>query len=170
MNSDYYLWLESLVNDGSHGTLIRFLTRVPYRWDFILDENRSAGGLNLRRSYAYNNGVSYQDICSGPCDVLEMLIALADRMTELIPGDIKDCFWILIRNLKLDIFDDNHFNERSINSILNVWLDRAYDPDGTGSLFPLKNYNGDCRTLTIWDQMNAWISENYPHSDAWLRE
>lgn len=168
MYSDYYLWLESLVNDGNHSKLIRYLYESPYRWQFTLDENRAAGGLNLRGKFAYENGINIQDVGVGPCSILEMLIALADRMVEILTMDIGDWFWDLMRNLGLDRFDDAHFDEGGINYILNVWLDRHYDEHGNGSLFPLREYPGDCRNLDIWGQMNAWISENFPHTDDWL--
>ena len=166
--SDYYLWLESLVDDGDHGKLIRYLYEHPFRWQFTLDENRAAGGLNLRRTYAYENGIDIHDIESGPCSILEMLIGLADRMTELIPGDLYDCVGILFTNLNLVQFTDNQFDERRVNYILNTWLDRQYNAQGEGSLFPLKSYDGDCRNLDIWGQMNAWIAENFPYTDDWL--
>ena len=166
--SDYYLWLESLVNDGDHGILIRYLYEHQFRWQFTLDENRAAGGMNLRRSYAYDNNVDICDIQTGPCSILEMLIGLADRMTELMPGDLFYCFGILLTNLNLVQFNDSHFDEGRVNYILNTWLDRKYDSQGNGSLFPLKSYDGDCRNLDIWGQMNAWIAENFPHTDDWL--
>ena len=166
--SDYYLWLESLVNDGNHSSLIRYLYEHPFRWQFILDENRAAGGLNLRSRFAFDNGVDVQDVGRGDCSILEMLIALSDRMTELLDNDIYTWFWVLIRNLGLDRFDDNHFDEGHIQYVLNVWLDRQYDFKGNGSLFPVSGYTGDMRNLDIWGQMNVWISINYPHTDDWL--
>lgn len=166
--SGYYLWLDSLVNDGNHSRLIRCLYESQFRWQFILDENRAAGGLNLRSRYAYDNGINVIDVGHGPCSVLEMLIALSDRMTENLSIDIWNCFWILLRNLQLDQFDDSRFDEGRVNYILNIWLDRQYDMYGNGSLFPLREYSGDCRNLDIWGQMNAWIAENYPHNDSWL--
>ena len=168
MYSDYYLWLESLVNDGNHSRLIRYLYEQPYRWQFTLDENRAAGGLNLRRRYACENGINLQDVGVGPCSILEMLIALADRMVEILTMDIWDWFWDLMYNLGLDRFDDVNFDEDGVNYILCIWLDRGYDSHGNGSLFPLREYKGDCRNLDIWGQMNAWIEENYPHDSDWL--
>lgn len=166
--SDYYLWLESLVNDGNHSLLIRYLYTQPYRWQFILDENRTAGGLNLRVRFANENSVNAQDVGMGPCSILEMLIALCGRMTELLEKDIFTWFWVLMRNLHLDRFDDDHFDESSARDILNRWLDREYDARGNGALFPVSRYSGDCRNLDVWGQMNVWISENFPHTDDWL--
>lgn len=168
MCSDYYLWLESLVNDGNHSKLLYFLYGKEYYWQFTLDENRAAGGINLRRKFASENGIDLTDVKSGPCSVLEMLIALSDRMVEILTMDIFDWFWDLLRNLGLDRFDDGHFDENGANYILTIWLDRKFTSSGIGSLFPLREYTGDCRNLDIWEQMNAWIEENYPHSDDWL--
>lgn len=168
--SDYYYWLLSLVDDGEHNILIRYLYTCPYRWQFTLDENRAAGGLNLRTRYANENGIDLQDVGTGPCSILEMLIALAERMMELLDYDIYTWFWRLIQNLNLYVFDNSHFDEKLVNYILNQWLDREYDASGNGSLFPLIRYSGDCRNLDTWGQMNIWISENYPHTDDWLRD
>lgn len=168
MHSDYYLWLESLVNDGNHSLLIRYLYSQPYRWQFLLDENRTAGGLNLRRTYAFENGVDLQEIGQGFCSILEMLIALSGRMTELLDHDISRWFWVLMRNLGLDKLDDNHYDESKARDILNKWLDREYDSAGNGSLFPVSRYLGDCRKLDVWQQMNVWIAEKFPHTDEWL--
>lgn len=169
--TDYYLWLKSLVDDKRHydyDLLLLYLYEHPYRWQFTLDENRAAGGINLRSKFAYENGINIQDVGTGPCSILEMLIALSDRMTEYLCCDISDWFWDLINNLELNKFNDHSFDERGVSYILSVWLDRGYDAKGNGSLFPLKGYFGDCRNLDTWGQMNAWIAENYPHDDNWL--
>ena len=168
MNTEYYCWLESLVNDGSHSILIRYLFDVEYRWQMILDQNRSAGGLNLRTKFAYEHSIDIRDVSEGPCSVLEMLIALAYNMTDILEEEPGTWFWVLLTNLGLDQFDDRHFDEREANYILETWLDRRYACNGHGSIFPLTRYFGDCRNLDTWGQMNAWIAENYPHSDNWL--
>ena len=166
--SDYYLWLESLVNDGNHSVLIRYLYEVEYRWQFTLDRNRAAGGLNLRSKYAYENSIDICDVGQGECSVLEMLISVSENMVDILNEDIGTWFWVLLTNLGLDQFTDRCFNEGEVNYILNTWLDRDYRSNGYGSLFPLSRYNGDCRNLDTWSQMNAWIAENYPHSNSWL--
>ena len=168
--SDYYLWLYELVNDGEHDTLIRYLYEHPYTWQFTLDENRSAGGINMRNRYANENGILPRDVGEGPCSILEMLIALSERMVELLTCDIYTWFWQMLDNLGLTQFDDSNFDERGVSYILSVWLNRSYNSKGEGSLFPLKDYSGDCRNLDTWGQMNAWIAENYPHDSNWLYE
>ena len=117
------------------------------------DDSRVSDGLALRRRY------------KGPidileCSVLEVVIALAIRMENEYIGDpsinqIKSTFIRLIDNLGL-IKNKNNIYER-----LNMFVKRAYAPNGVGGLFPLKRTLRDQRDVDLWGQMNEWISENY---------
>lgn len=167
--SDYYIWLRSLVgNRSDYMFLIKKLDSMKFEWIFALDENRAAGGINLRGKYAFETNTFEEDIRTGPCTVLEMLIGLAGQMEDQLGCDIETWFWKLISNLCLDQFDDDDYDDRGVEFLINTWLHREYRKNGAGSLFPLKDYPGDCRNLDIWSQMNAWINENYPTDDSWL--
>ena len=171
--SDYYIWLRDLVgNREGYSLLLKQLDSIPFTWIFALDENRSAGGILLRGRYAYEFSVDEDDVRKGPCTVFEMLIALAGHMAEqldeTIEPQIGKWFWVLVHNLHLDKFDDDNYDARGVDYIISCWLNRNYTEKGEGSLFPLKDYSGDCRNLDIWSQMNAWINENYPVDNSWL--
>lgn len=167
--SDYYIWLRNLVgNHMEYGKLVKQLDETPFEWLFTLDENRSAGGINLRGRYAEETSINEEDVRTGPCSVLEMLIGVAGHMEDQLACDTETWFWQLIENLCLDQFDDDNYDYRGVEYILNTWLHREYTSSGAGSIFPLKDYPGDCRNLDIWSQMNAWINENYPANDSWL--
>lgn len=167
--SNYYIWLRDLVgNPQTHQLLIKQLDKIPFEYVFALDKNRYEGGLNLRAVYSEEMSVDEDDVRTGPCTVLEMLIGLADHMTDQLTCDIPTWFWQLITNLKLDKFDDYNYDARGVEFIIMSWLHRNYTRDGAGSLFPLKDYPGDCRNMDIWSQMNAWIRENYPTDDSWI--
>ena len=167
--SDYYIWLRNLVgNRRGYSKLIKQLDSIPFEWIFSLDENRAAGGINLRSKYAYDTSTNEEDIRTGPCTVLEMLIGVAGHMEDQLANDIETWFWVLIENLCLDQFDDNNYDPRGVEYLVQSWLHRRYRKNGAGSIFPLKHYPGDCRNLDIWSQMNAWINENYPTDDSWL--
>lgn len=168
--SDYYIWLRDIVgNIGDYDLLIKQLDRIPFEWVFALDENRAAGGILLRSRYANDFSVDDEEVRTGPCTVLEMLIALADHMVDQLGADTSRWFWQLIENLHLDAYDDYNYDARCVESIILSWLLRDYEGDGEGSIFPLKAYSGDCRNLDMWSQMNAWISENYPTDDSWIK-
>lgn len=167
--SDYYIWLLNLVgNHSDYSLLLRQLDSMPFEWIFALDENRAAAGINLRGEYAFAVSVNEEDVRTGPCTVLEMLIGVAGHMEDQLACDIEIWFWTLIGNLCLDQFDDDNYDQRGVEYIVKSWLHREYRRNGAGSIFPLKNYPGDCRNLDIWSQMNAWINENYPTDDSWL--
>lgn len=167
--SDYYIWLRDLTgNRQDYTKLIKQLDSIPFTWIFALDENRAAGGINLRTKFAYETSTNLDDIRNGPCTVLEMLIGVASHMEDHLDETIDKWFWVLINNLSLNQFDDDNYDSRGVDYIVNTWLNRHYCPDGAGSIFPLKEYIGDCRNLDIWSQMNAWINENYPTDNSWL--
>ena len=167
--SDYYIWLRDLVgNRRKYNRLLRQLDSIQYSWLFSLDENRSAGGINLRSEYAWNTNTEVDDVREGPCTVLEMLIGVASHMEDQLEVSTSDCFWMLIENLGLDQYEDGDYDPRKVESIIQAWLNHNYKSNGVGSIFPLKHYSGDCRNLDIWSQMNAWISENYPADESWL--
>ena len=168
-HSEYYIWLRGLTGDNpNYQSLICQLDTTPYKWAFVLDENRAAGGKNLRAKYAFETSTNEEDVRVGPCSVLEMLIGVASHMQDILNYDISKWFWTLIRNLGLDVFPDYAYDSSSVGFIIERWLSRNYRSDGVGSIFPLRDYPGDCRNLDVWSQMNAWINENYPQDDCWL--
>lgn len=167
-SSEYYIWLRSLTGDKrDYQMLIKQLDNMEFKWMFILDQNRAAGGVNLRSTFAYETSTNEEDVRTGPCTVLEMLIGVASHIQEILDGDISKWFWVMISNLGLMSFTDYEYESDRVTYIINRWLSRTFRPDGVGSIFPLRNYPGDCRNLDIWSQMNAWINERYPLDD-WL--
>lgn len=167
--SDYYIWLSRLVgNRRNYTKLVKQLDTIPYEWIFTLDANRSEGGKSLRIKYAYEASLDADDIRKGPCTVLEMLIGVADHMTDQIGGYIMDWFWVMINNLKLADCTDASYNTEKVERTIKAWLKHDFNYRGDGSIFPLKSYPGDCRNLDVWSQMNAWIAENYPEDGSWL--
>ena len=167
--SDYYIWLLNLTgNRRDYRLLLKQLDDTEYTWIFALDADRAAGGINLRGKYAYEASANEDDVRTGPCSVLEMLVSMAMHMEDQLGCDTETWFWQLIGNLCLDQFNDFEYDSRGVEYLINTWLHRDYGKNGAGSLFPLNDYPGDCRNLDIWSQMNAWINENYPADDSWL--
>lgn len=172
MKQDYLSFLTGLVDDGKHihySKLLWYLFNIEYRWDpspkTRLDANRAADGADLRRLYFEHTG--YRSEREGePCCVLEMMVALSLRVEENIMGDPGDYhlgrwFWEMVENLKLDILNDENFDQNDASYKVGNWMSRNYSPDGEGSMFPLKEYSKDQRKMTLWDQMGAYLVENY---------
>jgi hypothetical protein len=85
-----------------------------------------------------------------------------DIMHDPSLGDRSpEWFWVMISNLGLDRMDDENFDLRYVDDVLNVFLNRTYFMNGTGGLFPLKIPKVNQRRVEIWYQMSAFIAENY---------
>lgn len=164
--SDYYMWLLDRV--GGRGAyknyqkLLFLLFSTTYEYVFDMDSNRAAAGMNLRSIFALEAGLYLEDTHEGPCTVLEMIEALADTLAFDANESTMKWFWELLDNLGIASQDDDHFDENYISSVLSRWMKHEYEPDGTGSLFPLLHPFADCRNMETWDQMNAYVVERYP--------
>lgn len=161
---DYFEWLCERINaNKDYSRLMTELYSTPYKPAFTMDENRTYGGLNLRDYFAYERGIWSDEVnFVRPCSVLEVLTALADSIAELMGDDSGKWFWEMMENMNLSRFSDNSYSAQRVEEIIDNWLNRQYESDGSGSPFPLKKYRGDARNLTLWDQMNGYLNEKYP--------
>lgn len=167
--SDYYIWLldQIKVNEGEsfdcYRRLVWFLYTEDYSYLIDKDSNRAYAGLNLRELYSMETGVDVNDIKTGPCSILEMLIALANQIAFDKNDDTYIWFWEIVTNLGLTDCDDENYDEKKIAYRLKVWMNREYNEWGYPfSLFPIQGFKGDMRTLETWDQMNNYMTTFYP--------
>ena len=174
IKQDYFHWLCEMVHidqeERSYWILAKDLFNKKYYSLIEHDENRASDGLELRddylRSINYPAYVCFNDECS----VLEMLIALACRM-DFETGDPYDdslnrtafWFWEMMDNLGLTAFSDDCYVElggiSAVDRIINNFLERNYNKDGFGGLFPLERADGDQRNVELWYQMNQYLME-----------
>lgn len=137
-----------------------------------MDECREKDGVFLREYFCEEKGYfdrsSYEmsRFFDEYCSVLEMLVALSIRMDREWVGDPSNptpdmIFVELLENLGIFI-DDKDFKKKTCEIRVKRWLDRKFDYNGKGSIFPLKinRYREDQRGVEIWRQMTAYISEN----------
>lgn len=157
------------------------LHNKPFRWSVRNDDNRCEDGLHLRELFIEQNDLDeghleVQGFLQGSCTVLEMMVALAQRMDYELSNLISPAnrtnkyFFEMIRNLKLDKYTDGKMigdrldpiSECEIEEILENLLSRTYGYDGDGGLFPLKLRGPkDMAKVEIWYQMMLYINENY---------
>lgn len=165
----YYVWLLKLIKVDEHPgytKLLRYLKLKEFYWTVPNDKNRADDGKELRYDFLRENGLLSSDIWEEePCSVLEMLIALARRISDDIVPDFGEdtayWFWRLLDNLGVTLFSDNCYKSDTIEAVVSLFLDRKYGKDGSGGLFCLKKcHNKDCRRLELWYQMQFWIAEN----------
>lgn len=179
LDDAYLEWLYSQVGPVDNKNLsTRYLklTRLLYHKEFVWiddgrgdvshDENRAADGKALRTAFLRENSAYRREArASGwmdePCDVLEMLIALAKKISyiDLEGRSTDDWFWIMIRNLELDIYTDaTDVPPAEVYYVLDRVLNREYDADGSGGLFPIRGADVvDQRGVEIWYQANTYL-------------
>lgn len=171
IRSDYFEWMYDLVCNGrfaktiTYRNLLKFLHDVEFVYFVPYDENRAAEGIALRYRYCLlHNCEEKEKYLTGPCSVLEMMIALAIRCEENIMDDPEkgdrtgQWFWGMITNLGLGSMSDSNYNEWLVNDVVTRFLEREYEPDGRGGLFTVKGWNRDMRTAEIWHQLMAYIN------------
>lgn len=130
---------------------------IPFRARLEGDKNRAADGESLRRRYS--------DVPSDGCTVMEMLVGLSQRMTFMDGEDEAYWFETFIVNLGLGWLDDiqwesrPHESEEGADRIIRNWMDRKFESDGSGGLFPLDHPEYDQRDVEIWYQANAYLME-----------
>lgn len=183
--SEIYLkWLLRLINadnykEKSYIKLCSLLNKVPFKPIIKLDENRLSDVQSLlRETYIQSQSDWYRinvdeetiEFSEWPVSFLELIISLAMRIDLDFMREINEVdntriyFWILVRNLGFLEYDDDHWTEDAIISIvnrLNIVQDRKYDFDGKGGLFPLENSEVDQRNVQIWNQLCQFVSQKF---------
>lgn len=174
--NEYFNWLCDLVCQQ------RFAKPMPFKKVFTRlhdttfifsvrgDEDRADDGISLRYRFVVTHDYEeYKETIfeylRGPCSVLEMMVALAVRCEETIMDDpargdrTGQWFWVMMRSLGLSSITDEKYNRRTVDGILERFLNREYDPDGKGGLFVLHNCDADLRYVAIWHQL-CWYLDN----------
>lgn len=141
------------------------LYRKPYSWSVPNDDNREQDGYELRTEFLQDRNISvdssWMDL---ECSMLEMLIALARRVSFESSGEPGDWFWRFISNLGLQGYNDSAYSsivEMDVDETLDHVIHRTYEPDGTGGLFPLEHAVQNQRQVELWYQMSAYLLEDH---------
>lgn len=173
IKENYFEWLSDLVckrryaREVSFSNLLRYLYNTEFRYLIPKDENRAEDGIALRYRFAHTIGLREADVhlyLDEPCNVLEMMIALAIRCEEdimdnpMIGDRIGQWFWGMITNLGLGSMLNNNFDERLVEDIIERFLDRNYKPNGEGGLFTIRRCDRDLRDVEIWIQLLWYLN------------
>ena len=173
-NKTYFEWLYSLIEPSnpdkkSYKLLMTDLHQMEYISLVPNDDNRAKDGEDLRVQFVELFESAANPLTDVPCTVFEMLIALAFRMHEIMLDEpfelsVSDCFWVFIKNLDLDWYDDlnnYHLYGEGIEINVRAFLDRRYNYNGHRGLFPLKRAKRDQRKTEVWYQMSDYLLEKY---------
>lgn len=174
--SDYFHWLYGHIGSlfdrnprHSRWILAEQLHTIRYTQFVPNDDNRERDGIALRNVFADVVG-GLVDFDDQPCSVLEMLIALAKRAAFTaenlsIAEGVDEWFWLMIQNIGLFEYNDSVWMEDAgaeafVDATIARVINREYDYDGHGGLFPLKHPPCDQAATEVWYQLELYISEN----------
>lgn len=171
IKSNYFEWLFGLAcgdmyhREISYRSLLMQLYSTTFTYSIRGDFNRAEDGIELRYRFAQEQHceacVPYLD---GPCNVLEMMVALAIRCEEEFMDDpdvgdrTKQWFWCMINNLGLNGMSDDNYDESFVEAVITRFLNREYDEDGSGGLFQIKHCRYDLRDVEIWYQLCWYLN------------
>lgn len=165
VDNEYYKWLLNRINydDTDYDDILETLFNTPFTWSVANDDNRAEDGIVLRSTFMSEEGWNTEPCSDEECSVLEMMIALAIRIEDDIMWDgeydrTAKWFWEMFRNLELGEAD----SILDVYDILEKFMLREYEFDGTGGLFPLKETaSEDQREVEIWYQAQLYLMKNY---------
>lgn len=174
LREEYRSWLINYIFPDAktkrlcHSKVLRRLFDTEYVWFVKKDDNRVYDGLNMRLKFSDERGGVWNEwLGSSPCNMLEMMVALAERCEEEIMSDdafgdrTHEWFWAMMENSGLLYFDDDRYDEKKVDAILRKIVDRTYDSYGNGNIFTVKNPTNDLSKTEIWYQMCWWLTENF---------
>jgi len=171
IDDQYLEWLYGQIgsirnNDPARAywELAKQLYRTRFTWSVYYDDNRAEDGKCLREEFLHV--MDFDILESDPwltedCTVLEMLIALSRRAAFESSEEAGDWFWKMIDNLEIRYPDQVYSNQVQMDVAhkLNVFLNRQYQRNGDGGLFPLRNAKRDQRKIEIGFQLEAYLLE-----------
>lgn len=163
---NYLNWLSEIaIPDAEQRDMYQKLLLGLYSEDFYWlvknDGNRAGDGEHLRWIFEQETGSKCEK--TGPCSVLEALVALAQDCENEIMYDPDEgdrtgvWFWEMIENLGLDGLDDWCFDEDDFEYVVRRFLDRKYKADGQGGPFVIRGFRGDLRRVELWYQLNFYM-------------
>lgn len=172
--NEYFEWLCDFIYDRKHSKCRRLLNHLFDReFDYIItnDGDRAEDGISLRYRFGHERDIDQRMIASflddKPCTIFEMMVALAIRCEDgiMCNPDIGDrtsqWFWSMVHSLGLSVMSDRNFDVDEVDYVLDIFLNRDYQPNGQGGLFTVQRPKRDLRSVEIWYQMH-WYLDEFP--------
>lgn len=174
LDEQYLTWLYrqvasiSLKNPArTYWSLARQLYTKEFVWLVPNDDNRVEDGRDLRYEFMRVCEIEHvpEEWLELGCSFLEMLIAVARRLSFESEGTPSEWFWHLLENLELSRVSDKVYSRHpndtydEIDVILDRVIWRTYNRDGLGGLFPLRAAADDQTQVEMWYQLSAYLLE-----------
>ena len=171
MRALYFKWLIDMLDKKMVKKYSSLLLHL-YKDYFIesplapMDVHRARDGIGLRTRFIQENKFGdeqLEELKYDDCSWLEMLIALSIRIDDQLMFDMNlgnrtdNWFWLIIKQMDLDVYDEEHYIYTEVRNKLNKFIKREYENGGKNGIFKC---NYDVREVEIWYQMHAWFNEN----------
>lgn len=169
---DYFQWLlvkiipngKKLEDISIYSSLLEYLYNTEFASQHPMDQNRIVDGEKLRYDFYEKSGIVAGMHNNQPVSVLEVLIALAERMNKVVEDDknrAPEFFWMMIDNLGMSTLRNDMFYPRYVNMRLAVLYDHDYERDGSGgALFVINDPNHDMRDADLWYQAMWYLADD----------
>lgn len=164
----YFNWLyiqtEPMSNRNparTHSLLAEQMFRTEFTWSVPNDDNRVEDARELRMEFMDHYAVDDKWMRES-ASVLEVLLALSRRISFEAGGEPADWFWRMVSNLGLWTYTDESYTEwiaEKVAVALEIFINREYDHDGNGGLFPLHHTEMDQTEIELWYQMSYYLLE-----------
>ena len=144
--------------------LCRRLFKTPFVWLTDGDQDRAKDGMQLR---IFFSDECLDNVPDGSVSVLEVLVAFSIRIDDWLSGGedgARGWFMTMLHNLGLDGFTDDILMEEgqyeTVDSVVERWVRRTYNYDGTGGIFPIRSPSRDQRMCDLDVQLQFYLKEN----------
>ena len=163
----YFDWLIDLVNADDILRLCEIMDGLDFTWTIPLDENIMYHAFDLREMYSDETGRdSGRQMVS--CSLFEAIVGLAFRcdIDVMYEPRIGHRYSVWFHFFLENLFDghlrtaEEEASEEEIIDICVRFMNRDYDADGYGGMFPIRKDKRDQRRVHLWLQMNMWLVEN----------
>lgn len=174
LDERYFEWLYAQVGiirnrnpERSHWLLCELMFKTEYDGWLPNDHNRASDGRELRyefiEAFDLKEDPNWLEI---PCSIFEMLVGLSRRASFQSFDHNRTSyywFWKMCDNLEIRKYTDERWNDgiaEAVSEVLSVLNSRAYESNGQGGLFPLRNPPSDQTQMELWYQLSAYLLEN----------
>lgn len=175
IDHQYLEWLYSRVASVENINLTRQYTKLfgiffteEFIWIHPRDANFAQYGIELREVFVEQTGISLRGnsgfLRDEPCSVLELFIALANKLSDDDPEEREPAYWFweMMENLGFRNLNDAKIkpeDEPLIRTILQYVMERRYNRKGEGGLFPLQRTRKDQTKVELLYQLEAYLAE-----------
>lgn len=169
---EYFQWLLYKITPAGHpvddishySSLLSYLFDCEFQSKHPMDKNRIYDADKMRSDFYSKPGIVAGMSRNLPISVLEVLIALSERMNQVVEDSdnrTAEFFWTMIDNLGLGTEFNEGFDKAYTNYRLGVLYDNAYERDGSGgALFTINDPNHDMRDADLWYQAMWYLADN----------